>query len=110
MSECTDDLIIKCMLDTNIERRVDMRVDALVAVIDDPLAAVSALALGSPSLEYMEVILGHVKAVPYSLSFDGLDATSLLGRLSNSQRMIALLWIPALWSAWQTFFCLGPPS
>ena len=48
------------------------------AVIDDPLAAVSTLALGSPSLEYMEAILGHVKAEPYSLSFDGLDAASLL--------------------------------
>ena len=32
----------------------------------------------APSLEYMEVILGHVKAEPYSLSFDGLDAASLL--------------------------------
>ena len=54
------------------------RVLRMPAVIDDPLAAVSTLALGSPSLEYMEAILGHVKAEPYSLSFDGLDAASLL--------------------------------
>ena len=49
------------------------------AVVDDALAAVAILALGSPSLEYMEGILGHVKAGPYySLSFDGVDAATLL--------------------------------
>ena len=54
------------------------RVLRLPAVVDGALAAVSTIALGSPSLEYMETILGHVKAEPYSLSFDGLDAVSLL--------------------------------
>ena len=54
------------------------RVLRLPALVDDALAIVSTLARGSPSLEYMESILGHVKAEPYSLSFDGLDAASLL--------------------------------
>ena len=63
----------------------------LPAVVDDALAAVAVLALGSPSLEYMEGILGHIKAEPYSLSFfDGMDAATLLRafkQLSSHDRL-----------------------
>ena len=54
------------------------RVLRLPAVVDDALAAVATLALGSPSLEFMEGILGDAKAEPYSLSFDCMDAATLL--------------------------------
>ena len=82
------------------------RVLRLPAVVDGALAAVAVLALGSPSLEYMEGILGHVKAEPYSLFFDGMDAASLLRvfkQLSSHDRLSV---DPRLWSASRAFFSL----
>ena len=87
------------------------RVLRLPAVVDGSLAAVAVFALGSPSLEYMEGILGHVKAEPYSLSFGGMDASSLLRAFKQlSSHMIAFRWIRVLLSASQAFFSSSSPS
>jgi len=81
--------------------------------VDGALVAVAVFALGSPSLEYMEGILGHVKAEPYSLSFDGMHACMRLLYFyfvlsSSFHHMIAFRWIRVLLSASRTFFSLSP--
>ena len=63
----------------------------------------------------MEGILGHVKAEPYSLSFDGMHACMRLLYFyfvlsSSFHHMIAFRWIRVLLSASQAFFSSSSPS
>ena len=96
-----------CVVPYHVVVGLVSRVLRLPAISEDALAATATLALGGPLLEYMEGILGHVKAEPYLLCFDGMDAATLLRVSSSFRRMIAFLLIRSLWSASRTFSSLS---
>ena len=79
-----------CVVPYHVVVGLVSRVLRLPAISEGALAATATLALGGPSLEYMEGILRHVKAEPYLLCFDGMDDATLrraFKQLSSHDRL-----------------------